>query len=156
MKAGDPASRINARIVLLDRKGDPRGSGGRPRYFAVGQESTRVDASSKLRGNSSTQSLLHRISKTMPTLSERQDQTAVQIVHELHSLAPGRKALLNLTGAAGSGKTSVLRRVADQMRREKVWLPLLVTAPNREGDSVPIALLETAAQLRAGGLLNGE
>ena len=31
-----------------------------------------------------------------------------------------------------------------------------MTAPNREGDSGPIALLETAAQLRAGGLLNGE
>jgi tetratricopeptide (TPR) repeat protein len=89
-------------------------------------------------------------------LSERQDQTAVQLVRDLHSLAPGRKALLNLTGAAGSGKTSVLRRVADQMHREKVWLPLLVTAPNKEGDSGPIALLETADQLRAGGLLNGE
>ena len=92
----------------------------------------------------------------MPTLSERQDQTAVQLVRDLHSLTPGRESLVNLTGEAGSGKTSVLRRVAEQIQRENTWLPLIVTAPNREGDSGPIALLETAAQLRAGGLLNGE
>src|SRR5208337_5238839 len=148
MKAGDPASRINARIVLLHRKGDPRGSGCRPRYFAVGQESPRVDASAKLRGNSSTQSLFHRISKTMPTLSERQDETAVELVRKLHGLTAGRKSLLNLTGTAGSGKTTVLRRVVDELNREKRWIPVLVTAPNRENDSGPIALLETASQLR--------
>src|SRR5208282_2341247 len=151
-----PASIINARIVPLHRKADPRGSGGRPRYFAVGQEVPPVDASDKLRGNSSTQSLFHRISKTMPTLSERQDQTAVQLVRDLHSLAPGRKALLNLTGAVGSGKTRVLRRVVEELHREKRWIPVLVTAPNRENDSGPIALLETAGQLRASELLNGE
>ncbi len=105
MKAGDPASTINARIVPLHRKGDPRGSGCRPRYFAVVQEVPRVDASDKLRGNSSTQSLFPRISKTMPTLSERQDQTAVELVRKLHGLTPGRESLLNLTGAAGAGKT---------------------------------------------------
>ncbi len=92
----------------------------------------------------------------MPTLSERQDQTAVQLVRKLHGLTPGRGSLLNLTGAVGSGKTSVLRRVAEELHREKRWIPVLVTAPNRENDSGPIALLETAGQLRASELLNGE
>ena len=92
----------------------------------------------------------------MPTLSERQDQTAVQLVRKLHGLTPGRESLLNLTGAVGSGKTSVLRRVAEELHREKRWIPVLVTAPNRENDSGPIALLETAGQLRASELLNGE
>jgi len=122
----------------------------------VGQEVPPVDASDKLRGNTSTQSLFHRISKTMPTLNERQDQTAVQLVRKLHSLAPGRKALLNLTGAVGSGKTSVLRRVVEEVNREKRWIPVFVTAPNKEYDSGPIALLETAGQLSASELLNGE
>ena len=85
----------------------------------------------------------------MPTLSERQDQTAVQLVRDLHSLTPGRGSLLNLTGAVGSGKTSVLRRVVEEVHREKRWIPVLVTAPNKEYDSGPIALLETAGQLRS-------
>ena len=89
-------------------------------------------------------------------MSERQDQTAVQLVRDLHSLAAGRKAILNLTGAVGSGKTSILRRVVEELHREKRWIPVLVTAPNRENDSGPIALLETAGQLRASELLNGE
>ena len=157
MKAGDPPSRINARIVPLHRKGDPRGSGRRPKYFAVGQESPRVDASVRLRRNSSTQSLIHRISKTMPTLSERQDQTAVQLVRDLHSLTPGRESLLNLTGELlGLARPAFYDRVVEEMHREKRWIPVLVTAPNREYDSGPIALLETAGQLRASELLNGE
>jgi len=92
----------------------------------------------------------------MPTLSERQDQTAVELVRKLHGLTPGRESLLNLTGAVGSGKTSILRRVVDELNREKGWIPVLVTAPNREYDSGPIALLEAAAQLKASKRLNGE
>ena len=92
----------------------------------------------------------------MPTLTERQDQTAVELVRKLHDLTPGRESLLNLTGAVGSGKTSILRRVVDELNREKRWIPVLVTAPNREYDSGPIALLETAGQLKASELLNGE
>ena len=107
-------------------------------------------------GNSSEQSLCHRITKTMPTLSERQDQTAIELVRKLHGLNPARESFLNLTGAVGSGKTSVLRRVVDELHREKTWIPVFVTAPNREYDSGPVALLEAASQLKASQLLNGE
>ncbi|MGO9465694.1 MAG: hypothetical protein ACLQIB_18145 [Isosphaeraceae bacterium] len=92
----------------------------------------------------------------MPTLSELQDQTALQLVEKLQSPTEGRGLLLNLIGAAGCGKTSVLRRVADKLRREEPWFPVLLAAPNRDNDSGAIALLETAGQLKVRGLLNGE
>ena len=92
----------------------------------------------------------------MLTLSERQVGVACKLVERLKDLSPGPSSLWNLIGAAGSGKTTVLRRVAEELHREKRWIPVLVTAPNRENDSGPIALLETAGQLKASELLNGE
>jgi len=64
-------------------------------------------------------------------------------------------ALWQLSGADGSGKTTILRRVAEQLPSEKL-VPILVSAPAGQIDSAPIALLETARQLKSNGLLNGE
>ena len=46
--------------------------------------------------------------------------------------------------------------MVEEVHREKRWIPVFVTAPNKEYDSGPIALLETAGQLRASELLNGK
>jgi len=99
---------------------------------------------------------VHRIIGIMLTLSERQVDVASTLVERLKDLSPGPSALWNLIGAAGSGKTTILRHVAEELHRDETCIPVLVTAPNRENDSGPIALLETAGQLRAKELLNGE
>ena len=92
----------------------------------------------------------------MTKLKELQDRTAAKIVERLTGPSSRRNSLLYLTGAAGSGKTTILRRMADHLRREGCWIPILVSAPNREHDAGPIALLETAGQLRENEILDGE
>src|ERR1700677_4628001 len=91
----------------------------------------------------------------MMTLDARQTDTAQEIVETLKVLRPGRNALWQLSGAVGSGKTTVLRRVAELLPYENLT-PIFVSAPSGEIDSAALALLETAEQLKSKGLLNGE
>ena len=91
----------------------------------------------------------------MTTLDARQTDTAQEIVETLKVLRPGRNALWQLSGAVGSGKTTVLRRVAELLPYHDLT-PIFVSAPSGEIDSAAIALLETAEQLKSKGLLNGE
>jgi len=86
----------------------------------------------------------------MPTLDEQQGATAEELVLQVMDLKPDQGALWQLNGAVGSGKTTVLRQVAEQLRLEE-WIPLFITAPAGEIDSAPIALLETARQLKSSG-----
>jgi tetratricopeptide (TPR) repeat protein len=88
-------------------------------------------------------------------LDEKQIDTAKTIARRVSSLRPDQSALWQLSGAVGSGKTTVLRRIAEQLRVEQL-IPLTVTAPAGEIDAAPIALIETAGELRSHGLLNGE
>lgn len=46
--------------------------------------------------------------------------------------------------------------MADHLRREGCWIPILVSAPDGEHDAGPIALLETAGQLVENEILDGE
>src|SRR5208283_2792382 len=91
----------------------------------------------------------------MPTLDEKQRDTAHELVWDAIFLRPGQDALWNLAGTVGSGKTTVLRRVAEQLRFERL-IPLTISAPAGEIDSGSIAMLETASQLKDSNLLNGE
>lgn len=91
----------------------------------------------------------------MVTLDEKQVETAKKLVRQVKGLQPDQRALWSLTGEVGSGKTSVLRRVEEQFRLENL-IPLTISAPAGELDAGPIALLETARQLKDNGFLNGE
>lgn len=91
----------------------------------------------------------------MLTLDEKQQAKADWFVERLTSRPADRSALWNLTGAVGSGKTTVLRRIADRLQLESL-IPILITVPAGEIDAAPIALLETGNQLKNSGLLNGE
>src|SRR5271167_213527 len=90
----------------------------------------------------------------MTTLDAIQTNRAQELVREVKALRPDTNALWQLIGADGSGKTTILRRVAEQLPSEKL-VPILVSAPAGQIDSAPIALLETARQLKSNGLLNG-
>ncbi|MCY2994680.1 MAG: hypothetical protein NTY19_43485 [Planctomycetota bacterium] len=91
----------------------------------------------------------------MATIDEKQHSTAGWLARQVRDTKPDRHAVWNLTGAVGSGKTSVLRLIAESLRAERL-IPLTVTAPGGEVDAAPIALLEAASQLMAANLLNGE
>ena len=71
----------------------------------------------------------------MTTLDAKQTDTAEAIVGHLKDLPPGRNALWQLSGAVGSGKTTILRRVAEQLPSEGL-VPIYVSAPAGEIDSL--------------------
>jgi len=91
----------------------------------------------------------------MATIDQKQQRTAHWLVDQVLKAAPNRDAVWNLTGAVGSGKTSVLRLVAESLRQTSL-IPVLVTAPAGEVDAAPIALFEAASHLKRAALLNGE
>lgn len=91
----------------------------------------------------------------MSALTERQRATAESLASEVLQTPPGPSALWNLTGVVGSGKSTVLRAVAEPLRAAG-QVPVVIAAPSGEADAAPIALLEAAGQLKAAGFLNGE
>lgn len=93
----------------------------------------------------------------MSRVTEKQNATAGWIVAQLRNAAPDRNGLINLTGAVGSGKTNILRRVAEQLEvNESGLIPIAITAPSGEVDTPAIALAEIADQLHERGLANGD
>jgi hypothetical protein len=91
----------------------------------------------------------------VPLLQEKQDSTATKLLDRLLSEGPSPEALVNLTGAVGAGKTSIMRLVAEQARhRQKV--PVWLTAPQGEVDSAAFALLGAVQDLKSAGVVNGE
>ena len=91
----------------------------------------------------------------MPTLDQKQHDTAGWLVRQLRAARADQSALWGLTGAVGSGKTTVLRRVFEQLSSDHL-VPVIVSAPADQIDSAPIALLETATQLNSRGMLKRE
>lgn len=91
----------------------------------------------------------------MATIDQKQRRTAHWLVGQVREAAADRHAVWNLTGAVGSGKTSVLRLAADSLREESL-IPVVITSPAGEVDAAPIALFEAASHLKAANLLNGE
>lgn len=93
--------------------------------------------------------------RDMPTIDEKQRDTANWLVRQITTSQADRRALWNLSGAVGSGKTTVLRRVAEQLPTKNL-IPIHISPPGREIDAAPIALLDIAQQLQNSGLLNGQ
>ena len=91
----------------------------------------------------------------MAQIDEKQRATADWLSRQILAAKPDRNALWHLAGTVGSGKTSVLRLVAESLRSAGL-LPVMVGAPGGEVDAAPIALLEMAAPLKAAQHLNGE
>jgi tetratricopeptide (TPR) repeat protein len=91
----------------------------------------------------------------MPTLDQKQVDAATTLVTQVKNLPADERALWQLLGADGSGKTTVLRRVAEVLRNEAM-IPLTITAPAWDIDSAAIAMIETASQLHEHGLINGD
>ena len=71
-----------------------------------------------------------RKSSGMTTLDAKQTEKAQEIVEHLKALQPDRNALWQLSGAVGSGKTTILRRVAEQLS-SKGLVPIYVSALSR-------------------------
>ncbi len=91
----------------------------------------------------------------MAQIDEKQRRTAEWLADQVAKTDANRYALWNLWGSVGSGKSSVLRLVANSLRGQGL-VPIIVAAPGGEVDSAPIALLSTASQLESANLLNGE
>jgi hypothetical protein len=90
----------------------------------------------------------------MTPINDKQRDFAGKLVEQVFHVPAGRDALWNLTGSVGSGKTSVLHLIQEAFWKKEM-IPLMVTAPAREADAGPIALLEVVDQLPP-HLLNGE
>jgi len=91
----------------------------------------------------------------MTVLDEQQHEVADWLANSLKKVPANRRALWQLTGAVGSGKTNVLRLLGPRLLHLGLK-PIFISAPADEVDSAAIALLETASQLEAYGLANGD
>lgn len=90
----------------------------------------------------------------MPVLDQKQHDTAEWLVTESLKSDPGPSAIINLAGAVGSGKTSVLR-TAEQMLRQRRDT-LFLSAPQAGADTSAIVLADAADSLVKAGSLNGQ
>ncbi len=91
----------------------------------------------------------------MPTLDEKQTETAQEITRQVKSLRSDQGAALATQRGSWLGQDNGLTPCCRATSIGEI-IPIFVSAPAGEMDSGPIALLETARQLKANGLLNGE
>ncbi|MCA9030224.1 MAG: hypothetical protein KDA66_05400, partial [Planctomycetaceae bacterium] len=68
---------------------------------------------------------------------------------------PGTNAIINLAGAVGAGKTSVLR-LTERLFRQRGLQPIFLSAPQADAETSAIVLSDAADSLASAGSLNGE
>lgn len=91
----------------------------------------------------------------MSTIYEKQHDVAAWIVRQSMSATADSAAVINLRGAVGSGKSTVLRLAAQALRQRDVTA-LLLTAPAGTAETAAIVLAEAADGLAEMNCLNGE
>lgn len=90
----------------------------------------------------------------MQLLDQKQHDTAEWLVTESLNASPGPSAIINLAGAVGSGKTSVLR-LAEGMFRQRGLVPVFLSASSADAETSAIVLAEAGDCLARAGSLNG-
>lgn len=91
----------------------------------------------------------------MAIIDQKQHDTANWLVTQSLSSEPGTSAVINLAGAVGSGKTSVLR-IAESLFRQRGKTPVMLSASSADAETSAIVLAEAADSLSQAGCLNGE
>lgn len=91
----------------------------------------------------------------MSVIDKKQHDTAEWLVTESLKSAPGPSAVINLAGAVGSGKTSVMR-LAEGLFRQRGRHPIFLSVPFADAETSALVLAEAADSLAKAGSLNGE
>src|ERR1035438_4021755 len=91
----------------------------------------------------------------MKAIDDQQRATADLLVRDLLDTPAAPRAVWNLAGTVGSGKSLVLRMI-QQSLTERGFSPLMVNAPAGDVDAASIALAGTASQLKTASLGTGE
>jgi tetratricopeptide (TPR) repeat protein len=92
----------------------------------------------------------------MSSISQKQQNTANWLISRVTATPCDGPRLWNLAGAAGAGKSTVLKLVSEGLKLRGDSIPILATAPAGEVDAASVALLEMADQLQTANLMNGE
>jgi tetratricopeptide (TPR) repeat protein len=90
----------------------------------------------------------------MAAIDQKQHLTAGWLVTQSLASAANESAIINLAGAVGSGKTSVLR-LTERLLRQRSKTPLFLSAPATDAETSAIVLAEAADGLAQAGCLNG-
>lgn len=91
----------------------------------------------------------------MQLLDQKQHESAEQLVTQSMTSAPEVSSIINLAGAVGSGKTTVLR-LAERLFRQRGLEPIFLSAPFASSETSAVVLAEAADCLFRAGSLNGE
>lgn len=90
----------------------------------------------------------------MKPIFQKQNETADWIANEVLGYPPSESAVVNLAGAVGTGKTTVLQLVQDRIQNDKTTI--FLSAPPTEVETSSILLAELSDSLESAGRLNGE
>jgi hypothetical protein len=91
----------------------------------------------------------------MTGLDEQQQSTAEKLVSESLESLSATSAVINLAGAVGSGKTTVLR-LAEELFRQHGVEPIFLSAPFADAETSVTVLADAADSVTMAGILNGE